>query len=124
MRSALVAFASVVVFYSSAAGGADTRESAPPIVDQLLAHATALELSATQVDAIEAIRDRRAHTLATLRARLRATETQSTAAAQQDTLALMQEIGRVQVLSGREALEQLSPAQRSHWVALQAAQKR
>ena len=123
MRSALVGLASVVVFYSSPIGGADVQDSAPPIVDQLLAQATALELSAAQVDALEAIRDRRAHTLAALRERLRGTEPAAEAAVAQDALTLMQEMGRLQVLSGREALQQLSPAQRRRWVELQAAQR-
>ena len=73
-----------------------------------------------QVQALEVIRDRRLQTLATLQERLRRSEAQSTAAAAHDTLTLMQDAGRLQVLSAREALQQLSPAQRRRWVELQA----
>ena len=66
MRATLVGLASVVLLFSSIPGGAESDDSAPPIVDQLLAHATALALSNAQVQALEAIRDRRVHTLATL----------------------------------------------------------
>jgi hypothetical protein len=124
MRAALVGLASVVLLFLSTTGGAEADDSAPPIVDQLLAHATALELSTAQVQALEVIRDRRVHALATLQDRLRGSETQPTAAAAQDTLTLMQDIGRLQVLSGREALQQLTPAQRDRWVALQARRTR
>jgi hypothetical protein len=120
MRVTLVALASVVLVFVATTGGAEAEDSAPPIVDQLLARAAALELSAAQVRALETIRDRRVHTLAALQDRLHGSEVQSTAAAAQDTLTLMQDIGRLQVLSGREALQQLTPAQRDRWVALQA----
>ena len=120
MRTTLVGLASVVLLFVSTAGGAESDDSAPPIVEQLLAHATALDLSAAQIQALEAIRDRRAHTLATLQDRLHGSAAQATAAAAQDTLTLMQDMGRLQVLSGREALQQLTPAQRDRWVALQA----
>jgi hypothetical protein len=119
MRAALICLACVLLLSGSAAGG--QSEDAVPIVDQLLAQATALDLSAGQVKALERIRDRRVHTLATLQERLRGAEAQQTAAAAEDTVTLMREIGRVQVLSGREALQQLSPAQRRRWVELHAA---
>ncbi len=122
MRATLVGLASGVLLFISTVGGAESGDSAPPIVEQLLARATALELSDAQVQALEAIRERRLHTLAVLQDRLRSSEAQSTAAAAQDTLILMQDMGRLQVLSGREALQQLTPAQRRRWVALQAHQ--
>jgi len=120
MRATLVSLASVVVLFVSTAGGAESSDSAPPIVDQLLAHAAALALSATQIQALEAIRERRVHTLATLQNRLRNSEAQTTAAAAHDTLTLMQDVGRLQVLSGREALQQLTPTQRRRWAAMAA----
>ena len=120
MRASLVGLASVVLLFSSVPARAESDDSARPVVDQLLAHATALELSNAQVQALEAVSDRRVHTLATLQDRLRGSETQPTAAATQDTLTLMQDIGRLQVLSGREALQQLTPTQRRRWVELQA----
>jgi hypothetical protein len=123
MRAALVALANVVLLFTATPGGAESGDSAPPIVDQLLAQATVLKLSAAQIDALDAIRDRRVHTLATLRERLRGAEAQTTEAAAQDSVTLMQEIGRLQVLSGREALQQLSAEQRLHWVQLHAAPK-
>jgi len=119
MRATLVVLASVVLLLICRTGGAESSDSAPPIVDQLLAHATALELSAAQVQALEVIRERRVHTLATLQDRLRGSEAQATAAASQDALTLMQDAGRLQVLSGRDALQQLTPAQRRRWVELQ-----
>jgi hypothetical protein len=120
MRATLGGLASVVLLFRFLPARAESDDSAPPIVEQLIAHATALALSQTQLQALEAIRDRRVHTLATLQDRLRGSEAQPTAAAAQDTLTLMQDIGRLQVLSGREALQQLTPDQRRHWVALQA----
>jgi hypothetical protein len=120
MRATLGALASVVLLFIGTIGTAASTDSTPPIVDQLLAHATALELNDGQIQALEAIRERRIHTLATLQERLRGSEAQATAAAAQDTLTLMQAIGRLQVLSGREALQQLTPGQRRRWVALQA----
>ena len=124
MRAALVALASGVLLFASTPGEAESGDSASPIADQLLAQATSLELSAAQVEALEIIRNRRVHTLATLQERLRGTRAQSTAAAAQDTLTLMQDIGQLQVLSGREALRQLTPAQRQRWVDLHAGQTR
>ena len=118
MRATLVGLASVLLLFNSVPAGAESGVSAAPIVDQLLAHATALDLGNAQVQALEAIRDRRVHTLATLQDRLRGSEAQATAAAAQDTLTLMQDMGRLQVLSGREALQQLTPAQRRRWVEL------
>ena len=120
MRATLVGLASVVLLFGSAATGAESDDSAPPIVDQLLAHKTALDLSADQIQALETIRDRRVRTIATLQDRLRGSETEPTAAAAQDTLTLMQDMGRLQVLSGREALQQLTPTQRRRWVELRA----
>jgi len=119
MRAALAGVAGVLAFLSVAAGGAEVDDSAPPIVEQLLDQAASLGLTPEQIQAIEVIRDRRAHALAALAERLRATEVQTTAAAEHDTVALMQEMGRLQVLSGRDALQQLTPAQRQRWVTLQ-----
>jgi hypothetical protein len=121
MRSALLSLISIALV-CGAASASEVDDSASPIVEQLLTRAAALELSAAQVQALQLIRDRRTQTLQVLRARLRATEAQVTAAATHDTVTLMQEIGRLQVLSGREALEQLTPAQRRRWVTLQARQ--
>jgi hypothetical protein len=59
----------------------------------------------------------------TLQQRLHATEAQPSAAAQQDAVALMQEIGTLQVLSERAALQQLTPAQRRRWVDIQTPPK-
>jgi hypothetical protein len=123
MRATLVVIASALLPLASIAGGAEASDAAPPIVQQLLAHAQALDLSDSQVQTLELIRDRRLHTLETLQRRLDATKAQSSAAAQQDAVSLMQEIGRLQVLSGRDALRQLSTAQRRRWVDLQAARK-
>jgi hypothetical protein len=120
MRATLAGLASVVLLFIATVGGAESSDSTPPIVDQLIAHATALELNDGQIQALEAIRERRVHTLATLQERLRGSEAQATAAAAQDTLTLMQDIGRLQVLSGSEALQQLTPGQRRRWVELQA----
>ena len=121
MRSALLSLISIALV-CGAASASEVDDSAPPIVEQLLARAAALELSDAQVQALQLIRDRRTQTLQVLRARLRAAEAQVTAAATHDTVTLMQEIGRLQVLSGRDALEQLTPAQRRRWVTLQARQ--
>ena len=117
MRSALIGLCSVLLCAVPVAG--EGHNSAAPIVEQLLAQAPALELSAEQIGALELIRDRRAQTLATLTERLRAAEAESTAAAAGDAETLMQEIGRLQVLSGRDALQRLTPAQRQRWSALQ-----
>jgi hypothetical protein len=120
MRAGVVGLISLLLLAPSATCGADVDDSAPPIVDQILTRAAALELSDAQVQALQVIRDRRTHTLQALAERLRAADAQSTAAAEDDTLTLMREMGRLQVMSGREALEQLSPAQRRRWVELQA----
>ena len=122
MRAALVGFFSILLLAPCATRGADVDDPAPPIVDQILARAAALELSDTRVQALQVIGERRTHTLQALRQRLHATETQSTAAADHDTLTLLQEIGHLQVLNGREALQTLTPVQRRRWVELQAAQ--
>jgi hypothetical protein len=122
MRTTVAVVASTLLLVGSTAGGAES-DAAPPIVDQLLEHARALDLSDSQVQALQLIRDRRVHTLATLQQRLHAAEAQSSDAAQQDAVTLMQEIGRLQVLSGREALQQLTPAQRRRWVDIQAARR-
>lgn len=124
MRAALVGLISVLLFAPPATRGADVDGSAPPIVDQLLARAAKLELSDVQIEALQLIRQRRTHALQALGQRLQATETQSSAAADHDTLALLQEMGRLRVLSGREALQELTPAQRRRWVGLQAEQSR
>jgi len=121
MRSALLSLISIALV-CGAASASEVDDSASPIVEQLLTRAAVLELSAAQVQALQLIRDRRTQTLQVLRARLRAAEAQATAAAAHDTVTLMQEIGRLQVLSGRDALEQLTPAQRRRWVTLQAGQ--
>jgi len=121
MRSALLSLISIALV-CGAASASEVDDSASPIVEQLLTRAAVLELSAAQVQALQLIRDRRTQTLQVLRARLRAAEAQVTAAATHDTVTLMQEIGRLQVLSGRDALEQLTPAQRRRWVTLQARQ--
>ena len=121
MRSALLSLISIALV-CGAASASKVDDSAPPIVEQLLARAAALELSDAQVQALQLIRERRTQTLQVLRARLRAAEAQVTAAATHDTVTLMQEIGRLQVLSGRDALQQLTPAQRRRWVTLQARQ--
>ena len=119
MRSALIGLSGIWLCAVPAVGGAEVHDSAAPIVEQLLAQAPALELSAEQIAALERIRDRRAQTLAALTARLRSAESQSTAAAEGDAVTLMQEIGRLQVLSGRDALQRLTPGQRLRWSALQ-----
>ena len=103
---------------------AEPDAGATPVVEQLLGHAAALELSDGQVAALQIIRDRRTRTLQALTERLRAVEGQSTAAAAHDATTLMQDIGRLQVLSGREALLQLTPTQRRRWVELQAQRRR
>ncbi|HVN86216.1 MAG TPA: hypothetical protein VMW17_15375 [Candidatus Binatia bacterium] len=117
MRLVLAGVAGTLVLISGVAGGAEV-DSAPPIVEQLLSRSAALELSSEQIQALEQIRERRAHSLAVLTTRLRSAEPPASAAAQRDEVALMQEIGRVQVLSGRDALQQLTPAQRQRWVIL------
>ena len=109
---------------SGATRAAEGDDAAAPIVEQVLGHAAALELSDTQVEALQIVRDRRARTLQALTERLRAAEGQSTAAAAHDTTTLMQDIGRLQVMSGREALLQLTPNQRRRWVELQARRPR
>ena len=119
MRTALAKCAGVLVFLSVAAGGADIDRSAPPVVEQILSHAAALGLSPEQIQALEVIRDRRARTLDALAERLRVADSQTTVAAEQDAVAVMQEIGRLRVMSGQAALQQLTPAQRQRWVALQ-----
>jgi hypothetical protein len=121
MRAALIAFLAVVMVCPSVARGAEQTDSTPPVVVQILAQAAALDLTAAQVQALQLIRDRREQTLAALDKRLRAAETQATVGAGNDALMLMQEIGRMRVLTGRDALEQLTPDQRRRWVTLQAA---
>ena len=120
MRAALVGLFGLLLLAPCVTRGADVDDSAPPIVEQILARAAALALSDTQVQALQVIRERRTHTLQALAQRLHTTETQSTAAAEHDTLTLLQEVGRLRVLSGREALQALTPAQRRRWVQLQA----
>jgi len=120
MPSALIGLIAILLFSAPAGGGAEVDASASPIVEQLLAQAPALGLGAEQIGALELIRDRRAQTLITLTERLRTAGAQSTVAAEGDVLTLMQEIGRLQVLSGREALQHLTPAQRQRWAALQS----
>ena len=93
---------------------------APAVVDQLLARAADLQLSAEQVGALRAISQRRVHTLEILEQRLRASEADSSATATQDSMTLMQEMGRLRVLSGAQALQQLSAAQRQQWIELRA----
>jgi hypothetical protein len=119
MPSASIGLIGILLFFAPAVGGAEVDDSAAPIVEQLLARASALELGAEQIGALELIRDRRAQTLITLTERLRTAEAQSTIAAEGDVLTLMQAIGRLQVLSGREALQHLTPAQRQRWAVLQ-----
>jgi parvulin-like peptidyl-prolyl isomerase len=120
MRATLAALLGVLTVSATPARGVEQSGSTPPVVVQLLAQAAALDLTDAQVQALQLIRDRRNQTLATLDERLQAAETQATVSAANDTLTLMQEIGRVRVISGREALEQLTPDQRRRWVALQA----
>ncbi|MBP1688452.1 MAG: hypothetical protein H6Q33_4595 [Deltaproteobacteria bacterium] len=120
MRSTLITLIGAVTFCASAAHAISQTDAPPPVVIQLLAQAGTLELTDAQVQALQLIRDRRDRTLAALDRRLRAAETDTTVGATNDILTLMQEIGRVRVLSGREALEQLTPDQRRRWVALQA----
>ena len=119
MPSALIGLIGILLFSVTPVRGAEVDGSASPIVEQLLAQAPALELDAEQVGALQVIRERRARTLITLTERLRNAEAQSTIAAEGDVLTLMQEIGRLQVLSGREALQHLTAAQRQRWAALQ-----
>ena len=116
--AALIGLFGLLLCSTPAAVGAEGADSASPIVEQLLAQAPALELGAGQIEALKLIRDRREQTLITLRERLRTAEAQSTVGAESDVVTLMQEMGRLQVLSGREALQHLTPAQRQRWAAL------
>lgn len=120
MHVALVGVLLALLLPLPVASASDPDGATPPIVDQLLAHAVGLDLSAEQVSTLRAISARRARTLTVLAERLRASEAQSSAAAEQDSVTLMQEIGRLRVLSGAEALRQLSAAQRQRWVELQS----
>lgn len=119
MRSALIALLGAVAVSAAVARAVGQTDAAPPVVVQLLAQAQALDLTSEQIQALQLIRDRREQTLKALGKRLRASKAQTTLGANNDTLTLMQEIGRLRVLSGREALEQLTPEQRQRWVALQ-----
>lgn len=117
MHTALVGLVSALLLAGPAAA---SNDSGPPVVERILGRAAELELTDAQVQALRAIRDRRTHSLQALADRLRAAEGELTAAGTSDTLTLMQEIGRLQVLSGRDALQQLTPAQRRRWVEVQA----
>lgn len=120
MGATLIALVGLLTFSTSTAHGVEQTASAPPVVVQILAQAAALDLTDAQIEALQRVRDHRDHTLAALDERLRAAEAQTTVGATNDALTLMQEIGRLRVLSGREALQQLTPAQRQRWVELQA----
>ena len=119
-RSGLIGLTALALLCSSAAGGAGSTDSAPPIVDQLLAHRAQLALSEQQVASLRAVSDRSSHTLQVLTERLRASETTATEAGTQNTKALLQEIGRLRVMTGRDALQVLTADQRHRWVQLQA----
>jgi len=115
---ALIGLTALALLCSSAAGGVGSTDSSPPIVDQLLAHRTQLDLSDQQIASLRAMSDRSRQTLQVLTERLRASETATTEAGAQNTKALMQEIGRLRVMSGRDALQVLTADQRRRWVEL------
>ena len=100
----------------SVARATDPPAAAAPIVEQLLAHAADLQLGAEQIGALRTISERRTQTLKVLQQRLDASDAQASAAAAQDSMTLMQEIGRLRVLSDAEALRQLTTMQRQRWV--------
>jgi hypothetical protein len=106
----------VAVAFGTAVEAGEPDVPRPPIVDQLLVHATDLELTPEQIDTLRSMGVHRARALAALEARLRAVAEEDSAAAARDALTLMQEIGRLRVLSEAEALRLLSPDQRRRWV--------
>ncbi|HUI27546.1 MAG TPA: hypothetical protein VL403_15800 [Candidatus Kryptonia bacterium] len=122
-RASTVAGIAVLLIAGSVAGATDP-ESAPPIVDQVLAYSAKLELTPEQIARLHAISERRAHTLDVLAHRLRTSEAQASAQSAQDSVGLMQEIGSLRVLSGAEALQLLSTAQKQRWVQLQTSRGR
>jgi len=122
-RASTVAGIAVLLIAGSVAGATDP-ESAPPIVDQVLAYSAKLELTPEQIARLHAISERRAHKLDVLAHRLRTSEAQASAQSAQDSVGLMQEIGSLRVLSGAEALQLLSTAQKQRWVQLQTSRGR
>jgi hypothetical protein len=117
---ALIGLTALAFLCSSAAGGAAPTDPAPSIADQLLARRAQLDLSEQQVASLRAMSNRSSHTLQVLTERLRASEATTTEAATHDTKVLLQQIGRLRVMSGRDALLVLTTTQRRHWVQLRA----
>ncbi len=121
---ALIGLIALALLCSSAAGGAGSTDSAPPIVDQLLDLRAQLDLSEQQVASLQAMSDRSRQTLQALTQRLRTSESTATAAGAENTKILLQEIGRLRVMTGRDALQVLTAEQRQRWVQLQAGRGR